>query len=186
MAKSSFYYAIKSSKTDKYQEIKILITKIYHKHKGKYGYRRITTELNKNGHLSNHKTVFRLMKSLCLKSLIRGKKYRSYKRSTGKIAANLLDRKFKSIAPNQKWVSDITEFKVGNQKLYLSPILDLYNQEIISYELSERPVFNQVKNMLKKAFKRLQKKSKLMLHSDQGWQYQMKQYQFLFKKKGIT
>ncbi|MBQ0147782.1 MAG: IS3 family transposase, partial [Flavobacteriaceae bacterium] len=100
--------------------------------------------------------------------------------------ANLLDRKFKSIAPNQKWVTDITEFKVGNQKLYLSPILDLYNQEIISYELSERPVFNQVENMLKKAFKRLPKGSKLMLHSDQGWQYQMRQYQFLLKEKGIT
>jgi len=185
MARSSFYYYLKRSKTDKYLEIKILITKIFHKHKGRYGYRRITTELNKNGHLINHKTVFRLMKLLGLKSLIRGKKYKSYKGSIGKIAANLLDRKFKSIAPNQKWVTDITEFKVGNQKLYLSPILDLYNQEIISYELSERPVFNQVENMLKKAFKRLPKGSKLMLHSDQGWQYQMRQYQFLLKEKGI-
>lgn len=64
-----------------------------------------------------------------------------------------MDRKFKSIAPNQKWVTDITEFKVGNQKLYLSLIIDLYNQEIISYELSERPIFNLVINMLKKAFK---------------------------------
>ncbi|WP_311394779.1 IS3 family transposase [Empedobacter stercoris] len=161
------------------------MTKIYHKHKGRYGYRRITTELNKNGYLINHKTVFRLMKVLGLKSLIRGKKYKSYKGSIGKITANLLDRKFKSIAPNQKWVTDITEFKVGNQKLYLSPIIDLYNQEIISYELSERPIFNLVINMLKKAFKTLPNESKLMLHSDQGWQYQMRQYQFLLKEKGI-
>lgn len=125
------------------------------------------------------------MKVLGLKSLIRGKKYKSYKGSIGKITANLLDRKFKSIAPNQKWVTDITEFKVGNQKLYLSPIIDLYNQEIISYELSERPIFNLVINMLKKAFKTLPNESKLMLHSDQGWQYQMRQYQFLLKEKGI-
>ena len=126
------------------------------------------------------------MNSLGLKSLILRKKYKSYKGEQGKIAPNILKRVFKANRPNQKWVTDITEFKVGNQKLYLSPILDLYNQEIISYELSERPTFNQVTNMLKKVFKRIPKGSKLMLHSDQGWQYQMRQYQFLLKEKGIT
>lgn len=125
------------------------------------------------------------MKALGLQSLIRRKKYKSYKGEQGKIAPNILQRKFKADKPNQKWVTDITEFKVKDKKLYLSPILDLYNQEIISYELSERPVFNQVVLMLKKAFKKVNNTEDLVVHSDQGWQYQMKQYQSLLKEKGI-
>jgi putative transposase len=186
MARSNFYYHRKNSKSaDKYQEIKELIKSIYHKHKGRYGYRRITDELNNDGLIINHKTVLRLMKLLGLKSLIRVKKYKSYKGEQGKIAPNILARKFKATAPNQKWATDITEFNVSGNKLYLSPIMDLFNQEIISYELTERPVFNQVAMMLKKAFKKIPNNTNLTLHSDQGWQYQMKQYQYLLKEKGI-
>ena len=126
------------------------------------------------------------MKTLGLKSLIRRKKYKSYKGEQGKIAPNILERSFKAQAPQQKWVTDVTEFKVKDKKLYLSPIMDLYNQEIISYELSERPDFNQVTVMLKKAFRKLKDGANLIFHSDQGWQYQMRQYQHLLKQKGIT
>jgi putative transposase len=90
------------------------------------------------------------------------------------------------LAPNKKWATDITEFNLGGKKLYLSPIIDLFNQEIISYELTERPIFNQVTQMLQKAFKKIPNNTHLILHSDQGWQYQMKQYQYLLKQKGIT
>ena len=186
MARSSFYYYQKHNKLpDKYKEIKELIKSIYHKNKGRYGYRRITDELQNKGIIINHKTVLRLMKLLELKSIIRIKKYKSYKGEQGKIAPNILERNFKAQAPNQKWATDITEFNVSGQKLYLSPIIDLYNQEIISYELTERPVFNQVVTMLKKAFKKIPNNTNLTLHSDQGWQYQMKQYQYLLKEKGI-
>lgn len=187
MARSNFYYHQKRTKSaDKYQETKELIKSIYHKHKGRYGYRRITDEINNKGIIINHKTVLRLMKLLGLKSLIRLKKYKSYKGEQGKIAPNLLKRNFKAEAPNQKWATDITEFNISGNKLYLSPIIDLYNQEIISYELTERPVFNQVVMMLKKAFKKIPNNTNLTLHSDQGWQYQMKQYQCLLKEKGIV
>lgn len=187
MARSNFYYYQKKTKSaDKYQEIKESIKSIYHKHKGRYGYRRITDELNDNGTVINHKTVLKLMKLLGLKSLIRVKKYKSYKGEQGKIAPNLLKRNFRAEAPNQKWATDITEFNISGNKLYLSPIIDLFNQEIISYELTERPVFNQVVLMLKKAFKKIPNTTNLMLHSDQGWQYQMKQYQYLLKEKGIV
>ena len=187
MARGSFYYHQKQSKSpDKYKVIKELIKSIFHKHKGRYGYRRITDELTNKGIIINHKTVLRLMKSLGLKSIIRVKKYKSYKGELGKIAPNILKRNFKAMAPNQKWATDITEFNVSGKKLYLSPIIDLFNQEIISYELTERPVFNQVVTMLKKAFKKIPNKTNLILHSDQGWQYQMKQYQYLLKEKGIT
>jgi putative transposase len=186
MARSNFYYHQKQSKSiDKYAEIKQKIKSIYHKHKGRYGYRRITDELNSTGLVINHKTVARLMKTLGLKSLIRIKKYKSYKGEQGKIAPNILERKFKAEAPNQKWATDITEFNVSGQKLYLSPIIDLFNQEIISYELTERPVFNQVVMMLNKAFKKIPNNTNLILHSDQGWQYQMKRYQNQLKEKGI-
>lgn len=163
-----------------------MIKSIYHKHKGRYGYRRITNEINNKGIIINHKTVLRLMKSLGLKSIIRIKKYKSYKGEQGKIAPNILERNFKATAPNQKWATDITEFNISGKKLYLSPIIDLFNQEIISYELTERPVFSQVTMMLKKAFKKIPNNTNLTLHSDQGWQYQMRQYQYLLKEKGIT
>ena len=186
MARSSFYYHQKQfDLPDKYREVKELIKVIYQKHKGRYGYRRITDELQNRAIIINHKTVLRLMNLLGLKSIIRAKKYKSYKGENGKIAPNILERNFKADAPNQKWATDITEFNVSGSKLYLSPIIDLFNQEIISYELTERPVFNQVVMMLKKAFKKIPNNTNLMLHSDQGWQYQMKRYQYLLKEKGI-
>lgn len=187
MARSSFYYYRKHNKLpDKYKDVKELIKSIYHKNKGRYGYRRITDELQNKGIIINHKTVLRLMKLLGLQSIIRIKKYKSYKGEQGKIVANVLERNFKATAPNQKWATDVTEFNVSGNKLYLSPIIDLFNQEIISYELTERPVFNQVVMMLKKAFKKIPDNTNLILHSDQGWQYQMKQYQHILKQKGIT
>jgi transposase InsO family protein len=186
MARSSFYYHQKQSKLpDKYKAIKELIKAIYQRHKGRYGYRRITDELQSRAIIINHKTVLRLMNLLGLKSIIRVKKYKSYKGENGKIAPNILERNFKADAPNQKWATDITEFNVSGSKLYLSPIIDLFNQEIISYELTERPVFNQVVAMLKKAFKKIPNNTNLTLHSDQGWQYQMNHYQHLLKEKGI-
>lgn len=186
MARSRFYYHQKQSDLpDKYLEIKELIKTIYNQHKGRYGYRRITDELQNRAIIINHKTVLRLMKLLGLKSIIRVKKYKSYRGENGKIAPNILERKFKADAPNQKWATDITEFNISGNKLYLSPIIDLFNQEIVSYELTERPVFNQVATMLKKAFKKIPNNTNLMLHSDQGWQYQMKRYQYLLKEKGI-
>ena len=186
MARSSYYYYEKRSQlVDKYKDIKELIKQIYNQHKGRLGYRRITLVIKQKGIVINHKTVLRLMKILGLKSLIRLKKYKSYKGEQGKIAPNILQRNFKATAPNQKWATDVTEFNVSGNKLYLSPIIDLFNGEIISYELSERPNFNQINNMLKKSFRRIENNTNLILHSDQGWQYQMKKYQMLLKEKGL-
>ena len=116
---------------------------------------------------------------------VRMKRYNSYKGDVGKIAPNLLERNFEATMPNQKWVTDITEFSLFGQKLYLSPILDLYSRDIVSYSISDRPVFSQVVDMLEQAFQKIPDKSNLILHSDQGWQYQMKPYQRMLKAKGI-
>ena len=170
---------------DKYRVEKEEITAIYHENQGRYGYRRITLEMRNRGYVINHKTVSRLMKDLGLKCQVRIKRYRSYKGEIGKVAPNLIDRNFHADAPNQKWTTDITEFSLFGRKLYLSPILDMYNGEIISYNISERPHLGQVMDMLDKAFKTIPNDTNLIFHSDQGWQYQHKMYQHSLKEKGI-
>ena len=186
MPRSTFYYyKNKMDSPDKYHEIKENIRNIYHKHQGRYGYRRITLVLRQQGYVINHKTVQRLMHSLGLKSMVRIKKYRSYKGEVGKIAPNLIQRNFIATEPNQKWTTDITEFSLFGTKLYLSPILDMYNSEIISYTISERPVLKQVLDMVNQAFERYPNISGLIFHSDQGWQYQHKQYQKMLIDKGV-
>lgn len=187
MPRSTYYYYVKKAKQpDKYKEIKEEILNIFHENQGRYGYRRITMELRNRGFCINHKTVQKLMKELNLKCMVRMKKYRSYKGEIGKIAPNLINREFKAEAPNRKWTTDITEFSLFGEKVYLSPILDMYNGEIISYKISDRPVLKQVLDMLDDAFAKIPDDTNLIFHSDQGWQYQHKQYQHRLKKKGIV
>lgn len=184
MARSTFYYYLKQlNQPDKYASLKSEVTNIYLKHKGRYGYRRITSCLNHSGVVVNHKTVLKMMRMCGLESLVRMKKYKSYKGLQGKIAANLLNRNFKASRPYKKLVTDVTEFAVDGAKLYLSPIMDLYNGEIISYNLSERADFAQIMDMLKKAFNKIPENARPILHSDQGWQYQMRPYQGYLKSR---
>ena len=170
---------------DKYKEVKAEIIKIYYENKGRYGYRRITTEVHNHGFSINHKTVQRLMKELGLVCRVRIKKYRSYKGEVGKIASNLLNRNFYAEKPTQKWVTDVTEFSLFGQKMDLSPILDLHNGYLVSYTISDRPVLGMITSMLEKAFETIPDGTGLILHSDQGWQYQHKQYQRMLRRKGI-
>jgi transposase InsO family protein len=174
------------SQPDKDAELKSLIQAIYHEHKGRYGYRRIKAELKNQGYKVNHKKVQRLMKELGLKCIVRMKKYRSYKGKVGKTAPNILDRNFKAENPKEKWVTDITEFKLFGEKLYLSPILDLFNGEIITYTIDSRPKYSLVKTMLDQAFERLSDGDNLLIHSDQGWHYRMPQYRHALKERNIT
>ena len=186
LPRATFYYHLKRmGHTDKYKTAKAEITAIYHENKGRYGYRRITMELCRRGIHLNHKTVQRLMGQLGLVCMVRMKKYRSYKGEVGKIAPNLLKRDFHAEKPNQKWVTDVTEFSLFGEKLYLSPILDLYSSNLVSYTISDRPVLSMVTSMLDKAFQGLPDGTGLILHSDQGWQYQHKSYQAMLCKKGI-
>ena len=126
------------------------------------------------------------MGQMGLKSLVRPKKYRSYKKDAGRVAPDLLKRQFKAEAANQKWVTDVTEFNVAGEKLYLSPVMDLFNGEIIAFETARRPVFKLVEGMLTKALEKLDGGEKPMLHSDQGWQYQMPAYQSQLQKHDIV
>ena len=185
--RSTYYYLVKKmNRPEPDKDLKETIKAIYDEHEGRYGYRRIRDELANRGQKVNHKKIQRIMKELGLKCLVRMKKYRSYKGTVGKIAPNVLDREFKAEKPNEKWVTDITEFKLFGEKLYLSPVLDLFNGEIITYTIGSRPTYSLVSEMLEKALKRLSEDDKLLMHSDQGWHYQMKQYRQALKERGIT
>ena len=184
LPRATFYYHLKRMKrVDKYESAKREITAIYHENKGRYGYRRITEVLHSRGFAVNHNTVQRLMEELGLLCRVRIKKYRSYKGEVGKVAPNLLNRDFHADRPNQKWVTDVTEFSLFGEKLYLSPILDLYSNDLVSYTISERPVLSMVTTILDKAFEKIPDATNLILHSDQGWQYQHKQYQRMLREK---
>ncbi|MER2107905.1 MAG: IS3 family transposase [Solibacillus sp.] len=185
--RSTFYdMAKKFDLPDPDADLKAEIQAIYDEHEGRYGYRRIRDELANRGQKVNHKKVQRIMKELGLKCMVRMKKYKSYKGTVGEIADNILNRNFKAEAPNEKWVTDITEFKLFGEKLYLSPVLDLFNGEIITYTLGSRPTFSLVSDMLEKALERLPEDHQLLMHSDQGWHYQMKQYRHTLQSKGIV
>ena len=186
LARATYYYHTKRRQVpDKYSETKEQITNIFHENHGRYGYRRITLEMKNRGYCINHKTVQRLMNNLKLECKVRIKKYRSYKGEFGKVAPNLLERDFSTTAPNQKWVTDVTEFSLFGQKIYLSPILDLYSSDVVSYVISDKPVLSMVMNMTKKAIEILPSGAHPILHSDQGWQYQHKHYQYLLEQCGI-
>ncbi len=184
MARSSFYYHMKQAK-DKYSIEKKIITEIFHQNKGRYGYRRITLEIKNRGVQLNHKTVYKLMGTLGLKCKVRMKKYRSYKGEAGIIAPNILERNFNANKPNQKWATDVTEFSLFGKKSYLSPIIDLYNGEIVSYNITYRPTLDLVIDMVDTAFGTIQDGTDLILHSDQGWHYQHPNYRKRLKKKGV-
>lgn len=184
LARSTYYYHLKQlDKPDKNQELKAEIQSIFIEHKGNYGYRRIHLELRNRGYLVNQKRVQRLMKVLNLQAKMRQKrKYSSH----GKKAENLIQRQFEGSKTMEKCYTDVTEFAIpaSTQKLYLSPVLDGFNSEIIAYNLSTSPNLTQVKNMLEQAFTEKHYENTI-LHSDQGWQYQHDSYHRFLESKGI-
>ena len=188
LARSTYYYHVKQlDKPDKDQELKAEIQSIFTEHKGNYGYRRIHLELRNRAYVVNHKRVQRLMKVLNLQAIIRKKrKYSSHKGDVGKKAENLIQRQFEGSKTMEKCYTDVTEFAIpaSTQKLYLSPVLDGFNSEIIAYNLSTSPNLEQVKAMLNQAFSE-DHYTNTILHSDQGWQYQHDSYHRFLESKGI-
>lgn len=200
ISKSTYFYNINNYENpDVDLELKNLIKEIFNKHKSRYGYRRITLELRNKGLVINHKRVKRLMSQLGLYGLTPKAKYKSYKGEVGKTANNKLlvkvvdevkhtttmKRNFKTTKVNEVWLSDVTEFHIPAGKLYLSPILDLHNREIVSFNVSKSPSFIQTKDMLNKAFDKYNNLEGLIFHTDQGWQYQMYQFIKSLKDKNI-
>jgi putative transposase len=186
LAKSVFYYHSKTlDKPDVYAEIKTKIKEIFHLHKGRYGYRRITLALRNLGMIINRKKVQRLMRVLNLKSKVRPKRYNSYKGQEGESVTNLLQRDFTASKPNQKWVTDVTEFNVKGQKVYLSPLIDLFSGDVVAYRIAKSAHLPLVKDMFEDAIATLSDGEQPILHSDQGWQYRLPKIQKMLKKAGL-
>ncbi|MFD2195324.1 IS3 family transposase, partial [Oceanobacillus bengalensis] len=176
---SSYHYHVKALKEniDPDAEMKELIQAKFKEHNGDYGYRRITDQLRQEGHRINYKRVQRLMRVLdlkCKKFGRKSRKYNSYKGTVGKVAKNRIKRRFNTSIPLQKLTTDITEFKcLDGKKLYLNPILDMFNGEILSYGISNSPTLDFVLEPLEEALDIVKNATyRTTIHSDQGWHYQ--------------
>ena len=201
LPRSDYYYWKNRIDPDtKNSDLMNAITAIYTDNHKRYGYRRITLQLKNEGWNVNHKTVKRLMSKLNLYGVTPRAKYKSYKGDfNGTVDNKLLYKRvdtknhrteyirdFRTTNVNEKWTTDVSEFHIAAGKLYLSPILDMYNREIVSYNISRSPSYVQIKDMLTKAFDRFDDLSNLIFHSDQGWQYQMFHYHKELRERGIT
>ena len=186
LARSTFYYQCKALiAPDRHAGLKEKIVEVFAHHKGRYGYRRVAAAIRATGVLRDPKTVQRCMVKLGLKSPVRAKRYKSFKGEIGTTAPNVLERDFGATGVNEKWVTDVTEFKVAGGKVYLSPIMDLCTGEIITFTMDTRPSLEMATTMLRNALDGLPDGAKPILHSDQGWHYRMPKYQELLAEKGL-
>ena len=188
MAKSTYYFEINKVDVVKSRNKELIaeIQKIFDYNKGRYGVRRVHKELINRGYNVNHKRVQRLMHAMGLFGKRPKEKYHSYKGEVGKIADNIINRDFSTTAPLQKWTTDVSQFSFSWGKCYISPILDMNTNEIVSYDLSLSPNMEQIHRMLDRAFVKFPSVNGLIVHSDQGWQYQHASFRNALKEHGIT
>jgi transposase InsO family protein len=187
LAKSTYYFEINKVDVVKTRnaELMDIIQEIFNYNKGRYGVRRVHKELVNRGYSVNHKRVQRLMHDMKLVGKRPKEKYHSYKGEVGKIADNIINRDFSTTKPLEKWTTDVSQFNFSWGKCYISPILDMNTNEIISYDLSLHPNMEQIQRMLDKAFEKFPVVNGLILHSDQGWQYQQVSFRNILKEYGI-
>lgn len=187
LPRSTFYaWDIARKVPDKHGRAKELIKQIYDEHKGRYGYRRIACALRAYGIELHANTVWRLMGLLGLKSAQRIKRFKSFRGNVGVVAPNRLKRDFSASAPNQKWATDVTELRAGDEKIYLSTVKDLCTREIVAHEMSLRPTMGLVNSTLKKALATLGSGQAPIIHSDQGWHYQMPEFRKLLREHNMV
>ena len=188
LSRSTYYYEL--GRTDKVEErnaeLSSEIAVIFNESRKRYGVRRVHHELLNRGFQVNHKRVQRIMNQLKLFGKRPKEKYHSYKGDVGKVADNIINRDFSTEKPLQKWTTDVSQFNLSWGKCYISPILDMNTNEIISYNLSTSPNMEQIRDMLNKAFERFPSVQGLVMHSDQGWHYRMRSYQERLKAHGMT
>ena len=188
MAKSTYYFELgkKDVVAEKNKNLMIEIKEIFEQNKHRYGVRRVYQELVNRGWQVNHKRVQRLMHQMGLFGKRPKEKYHSYKGEVGKVADNVINRNFRTTAPLQKWTTDVSQFSFTWGKCYISPILDMNTNEIISYDLSLSPNLEQIQHMLNRAFEKFPSTNGLIFHSDQGWQYQHALFRDALQERGIV
>lgn len=180
MARSTyFYHQARHARPDPQAARKAAIRSAVAQTHGRYGHRRIQAVLVADGHRIAKKTVLSLMRQLGLGCQVRRRRYRSYRGTVGQTAPNRLQRTFTAPVPNQTWVTDVTEFTVGGQKVYLSAILDLFDRQIVAYRIGPAPNLALTNQTLQDALETQRPRPGLLVHSDQGFQYQHASWQRL-------
>ena len=187
MPKSSYLRWKSNHRENEDAGMKKRMMEIFEYHRKRYGYRRITTALHQEGVKVNHKKVKRLMSELGLyPTSCKRSRYSSYKGQVGKTAPNRLKRRFDVKEPDKVWATDVTEFHKEEGKLYLSPVKELCTGEIISYTVSSSPSVEMVMQMVRKAISTHPVFDGLILHSDQGFQYQHALFVNCLEANGIV
>lgn len=186
LARSTFFYhQARLDRPDPHADLKTAITAIFTDVHGRYGHRRIHTRLRTTGWRVAKKTVLHLMRQLGLSCPVRRRRpYRSYLGSVGTVAPNRLNRAFAATAPNQKWVTDVTEFRVRDEKVYLAPIMDLFDRQIIAYTVGLSATIALTSRALQDALATLPDGQAPLVHSDQGFQYQHASWHSLLAAAG--
>jgi putative transposase len=192
LARSTFFYhQNRLLRPDPHADLKAAIRDIFENNHRRYGHRRVHAVLTGQGWRVAKKTVLKFMRRLGLECPVRRRKrYNSYRGEAGKTAPNLLARDFTTTAPNQKWVTDVTEFSLGDRRLYLSPVMDLFDRQIIAYAIARSPNLDLTNNSLRDALTTLPPGLETgqgpLVHSDQGFQYQHASWQRLLAAAGAT
>lgn len=187
LPKSTYYFETKRSDKDLEANAELIksIRGIFAKNNENYGVRRVCAALKKKGIFVNHKKVQRLMNKLNLKGKKAKRRYHSFQGGAGIVAPNIINRDFKASRINEKWTTDVSQFNLKFGKCYLSPILDMADGRVVSFDLSVNPDFGQIQRMLDSAFSQFDDLEGLVLHSDMGWQYHNPSYIRQLKEKGI-
>jgi putative transposase len=188
LARSTFFYhQAKHDQPDPLADLKAAIGDAFEAAYGRYGHRRIHAVLIKQGWQVAKKTVLKLMRALGLICKVRRRRsYSSFQGEVGAIADNVLNRDFTATAPNQKWVTDVTEFRVGDRKVYLSPVIDLFDRYVVAHSWSLSPNLGLTNTSLSLAVATLPPGQHPLVHSDQGFQYQHRSWRALLEDADAT
>lgn len=173
MARSSYFYHEKILKSkNKYDEISGIISEIFHNSGETYGYRRVHAQMRNEGVKISEKVVRRIMQENSLRvQAVRKRKYNSYKGELTPAVENVINRDFHAEKPNQKWLTDITEFHIPAGKVYLSPVVDCFDGMVVTWSIGNSPDANLVNSMLDAAITTLEDTEHPVVHSDRGCHY---------------
>lgn len=187
ISKSSYCYCSKALKKDKYKHMRQRIRQLFDENAGRYGYRRIHCLLRREGVIVSEKVIRRLMKEEGLAVIfIKKKRYSSYKGEISPDVPNLLQRDFHADKPNQKLLTDITEFSIPAGKVYLSPLVDCYDGMVISWSIGTSPSAELANSMLRNGIAQLGEEDKPIVHSDRGCHYRWPEWIETMNASGLT
>jgi putative transposase len=182
-----FYHQARLERPDPRAELKAAVRDAFEQAHGRYGHRRVHAVLAREGWRVAKKTVLALMRALGLACRVRRKRrYSSWRGEVGQIAPNTLDRDFTASGPNQKWVTDVTEFRVGSRKVYLSPVIDLFDRSVVAHSSALSPSLELTNGSLEKALATRSPDQTPLVHSDQGFQYQHPSWRRLLRSANAT